>query len=83
MLTEPVTRPDGLPFVIEEYLPDLIRVNGPLAESFYTRDEILRLGEGDFAEGLARLGRAYYSAEPQKIVIGATRLLHRELTETF
>ena len=50
MLTEPVTRPDGLPFVIEEYLPDLIRVNGPLAESFYTRDEILRLGEGDFAE---------------------------------
>lgn len=81
-LTEPVTRPDGLSFVVREFSPDLISVDGPLANSFYSRDEILKLGEGDFAVGLAKLGQEYYSAEPHKMVVGATRLLHSALTET-
>ena len=83
LLTEPVIRPDGLSFQIEKSIQGLISVNQFGVESFYTQDEVTKLGEGDFAMGLARIGQAYYSAEPSQMLIGRTRLLHKELTADY
>ena len=72
-LTELVTRPDGDTIQLTTgWAENMIVVAG--AGAIYSRDEVTRIGLGDFVIGLATLGRAYFECPTQQMTAGRTKL---------
>lgn len=80
-LTEAVIHPIlKQPFTLWEEPPHSgnVVVDGPAANSFYMKDEVLKLGLGDFTTGVLRIGRAVYESS-SNYDVGETRCLQEEL----
>lgn len=76
---EPVRRPDnGSVLSLFELENGFIRIilGCPLnIACSYLPDEVKRIGDGDFTEGIIRIGQAYFKTEPETILSRSRRLL--------
>jgi len=79
LLVEPVTRSDGITIrFIQEGTSILLDADGFV--SGYGREEIMRLGLGDFQTGLAKLGQAAFIEDGDVLrKAGSERLLNEIL----
>ena len=82
LLTEPVARPDGISFKIEQVGQSVI-VDVEGIQFGYTREEVTCLGLGDFQSGVAKIGQsAFLEDRNQLLKIGSRRILAEELTKS-
>lgn len=79
LLAEPIVRPDGITIRIMEERNSVV-LNADGLCSGYDKEEIVRLGSGDFQTGLAVLGQAAFREESSDLKrVGSPRLLNEVL----
>lgn len=82
MLTEPITRPDGMVIKIMQQGNLVTLEEGPAdgswaIEAAYTTEEVNELGLGNFYAGVARLGYAAFTAGGR--IVGDLRYFSEKL----
>lgn len=56
-----------------------IDVDGPLAHMYYKKEEVIKLGGGDFQRGIMRIGQNVYLSGWENLIAGSIRPFQEEL----